>query len=61
MAKAKKKEAKVCYPCKTSDWLFPLTIIALIWIWPAVLWSKIAITVLAVFMFGSNACPCRKK
>ncbi|MBU4069840.1 MAG: hypothetical protein KJ646_02570 [Nanoarchaeota archaeon] len=68
MAKTKKRtktktttDKKVCYPCKTSDWIFPIAIIALVWLAPAVMWSKIVITVLAVLAWGSNFCPCRKK
>ena len=66
MAKTKKRAKKVqgekvCYPCKISDWIFPVAIIALVWLAPAVMWSKVVITLLAVLAWVSNFCPCRKK
>jgi len=68
MAKTKKRtktktttDKKVCYPCKTSDWFFPVAIIAMVWLAPAEMWAKIVITLLAVLALGSNLCPCRTK
>ena len=64
-AKKSVKKAEVCSTdckcggkCRMCGFILPLVIIILLWMWPAVLWSKIAITVLAAIGALAHTCKC---
>jgi len=46
--------------CKVVNVVGPLAIIGLAWYNPAVMWSQITTTVIAVIIMGMIFCPCRK-
>jgi len=56
-----KQKSGMCKSCMGGSWLFSAAIIVLVWVWPAMTWSKIVITVLAALLLLGGCCPCRKK
>jgi hypothetical protein len=64
MAKSKEMKGETCESkgccCKVFAWLVPLVMIILLWV-SAATWSKILITILAVFAALVHFCPCKKK
>jgi len=54
-------DTKKCCGCKFGSWIFPLAVIVLVWMWPAVMWSKITVTVLMALALLMQCCPCKKK
>jgi len=63
MVKKKIETCEVEKPCKCriATLLIPIAVIALVWFWPAVKWSKITVTVLMALAILAHGCPCRRK